>query len=253
MSTESTGRFGPDYFRTLYGTADCRPLSQAWWSVRLYAGIARGLLRRSGGRRVLEVGCGFGFLLARLENRCETLGVDVSPHAVERCAQVSPRSRCLVGDVERALPAELARGSIDLVIARYVLEHLREPAAALREIAALLRPGGFLLAAVPNTESLGARWKGRDWYALQDPTHCALLSPAQWRALARDAGLLIRRETADGYWDLSYVRWLPRWVQAPVFLAPAAVACLLARPVLPAGWGENLILIAQKPEVRPDG
>ena len=247
MSTPASERFGAEYFRTHYGVTDCRPLSQAWWSARLYAGLARRLLKRSKGRRMLEVGCGFGFILAALEKRYETFGLDVSAHAIEQCRRIAPRSQGSVADLERGLPEQLARGTFDLVLARYVLEHLHDPQTVMRDLAGLLRPGGFLLFAVPNTESLGARWKGRDWYAHQDPTHCSLLPPQTWLDFTRAAGLTVRREFSDGYWDVPYVRWLPRWVQLPMFVGPSALECLLARPILPARCGENVMIIAEKP------
>lgn len=270
MTPATEEQFGAAYFREHYGVTECRRWSQTWWSVRLYAGVARRLLRRIQGRRMLEVGCGFGFILARLEKDYETFGIDVSGHAIEQCRRIAPRSRCVVADIEQGFPTgrcevelrttwevELSTtGSFDLVLARYVLEHLREPQRAMQEIAALLRPGGLFLFAVPNTESLGARWKGNDWYALRDPTHCSLLTPAQWRTAAQSAGLTIQREFSDGYWDLPYIRWLPAWLQRPFFLAPSALECFLARPILPAGWGENVIIIAQAPrpnEVHVDG
>jgi SAM-dependent methyltransferase len=262
MTPATPERFDAAYFREHYGVTECRALSQTWWSVRLYAEVVRRLLRRTGGRRMLEVGCGFGFILARLEDEFETFGVDASAHAIEQCRRVAPRSRCVVADIEQGFPSSRCEvelrttGSFDLVLARYVLEHLRAPQRVMRDLAALLRPGGLFLFAVPNTESLGARWKGRDWYALQDPTHCSLLAPEAWRAAARAAGLAIKREFSDGYWDVPYVRWLPRWIQLFFFLAPSALECFLARPILPAGCGENVIVVAQKlsrNEVHVDG
>ncbi len=223
--------------------------SQHWWATRFYAGLADQQLRRIGGRRLLEVGCGVGYLLAMLEDRYETCGLDISPHAIEQCRRFAPRSRCAVADFEQGLPPELALGTFDVVVAKYVLEHLRSPQAALAGMRTLLRPGGVLIFAVPNTASLGARWKGSAWYAdpTKDPTHCSLLAPERWRELTRAAGLTIRRETADGFWDVPYVSWLPRLVQSAVFLPPTILACLLARPVLPARWGENIIIFAERP------
>jgi len=247
MSGAPPERFGAEYFRQHYGVTECRRFSQTWWSVRLYAGIARRLLRRVRGRRMLEVGCGYGFVLARLEEEYETYGVDVSAHAVEQCRHRAPLSRCSVADIEQGLPEHIARGTFDLVLARYVLEHLREPQRVMRELATLLRPGGLFFYSVPNTESLGARWKGADWYALKDPTHCSLLAPETWLELTRAAGLTLQREFSDGYWDVPYIRWLPRWAQFPFFIAPSALQCILARPVLPARCGENVIVIAQRP------
>jgi SAM-dependent methyltransferase len=44
---------------------------------------------------------------------------------------------------------QLASGTVDVAICHHVLEHVAEPAAVLREMLRLLRPGGTLLAAVP--------------------------------------------------------------------------------------------------------
>ncbi len=247
MNAAAGPTFGPDYYQRQYAVETCRPFSQHWWSVRLYAKVADRLLRRIGGRRVLEVGCGFGYILARLERRYQTYGVDVSAYAIQRCAQIAPRSRCIMADVEAGLPPELEPDTFDLVLACYVFEHLRQPRKVICDLTRLLRPGGSLFFSVPNTQSLGARWKGTNWYAYQDPTHCSLLTPTEWLEAVRQAGLTVQRRFSDGWWDVPYVRWLPSWLQFPLFAAPAALECLLARPILPASCGENLIIVAQRP------
>jgi SAM-dependent methyltransferase len=196
---------------------------------------------------MLEIGCGHGFVLARLEKQYETFGVDISSYAVSRAAEFAPRSNCAVANIEHGFPAHLAPGSFDLVMAKYVFEHLRDPGAAMRRAAAMLRPGGMLFISVPYTGSLGARMKGADWYANKDPTHCSLLGRAEWLRLAANAGLVIERESADGWWDVPYVKWLPSWLQLPCVIAPTALACLSGRPILPPRWGENVLIFARKP------
>jgi hypothetical protein len=111
----------------------------------------------------------------------------------------------------------------------------------------MLRPGGVLFFSVPNTKSIGARWKRDGWYAHQDPTHCSLLQPEEWLRIVQDAGLQTYRESADGFWDLPYIRWLPTWAQFPVFIGPTAVACLSGSAILPPRFGENLLVFARKP------
>lgn len=246
MTPDPQRRFDESYFRETYGVVALRRFSMPWWSAQFYARLAARCMRRIAGRRLLEAGCGCGFTLSFLERRFETWGFDVSPYAVAQCARNAPRSRCIVADLERDLPDDLPRASFDLVLARYVLEHLTDPGAALRRIAGLLRPGGALLFAVPNTASLGARWKGDEWYARKDPTHASLLPPDEWLRLTRAAGLSVERETADGYWDLPYVRWLPGWVQFPLFIVPSALTCLAGRALLPPRFGENVIVVARR-------
>jgi SAM-dependent methyltransferase len=196
------------------------------------------------------MGCGHGFTLRRLEGKYETFGVDISEYAIEQAARFAPNSQCYVADIEHELPQELERGTFDLVMAKYVFEHLKNPLAAMKRFAKLLRPGGLLFFSVPNTESIGARWKGDDWYAKKDPTHVSLLSPHIWLDYVRRSRLKLLKESSDGYWDVPYVPWLPTWLQYPVFAWPSALACLLSREILPARFGENLLVIARKPMVR---
>ncbi len=200
-----------------------------------------------GARRFLEVGCGQGFLLAMLEDRYDCFGVDLSPFAVKQCARVAPRSQCVVGNLEQALPPELPEGSFDVVVAKYVFEHLHDPQTAMERVKRLVRPGGVLIFSVPYTDSIGAHWKGADWYARKDPTHCSLLSREKWLEIIRGVGLQVRRETADGYWDVPYLSWMPGILQKVIFLGPSALACMIARPILPARFGENIIVIAERP------
>ena len=68
-----------------------------------------------------------------------------------------------VGPVEEA-PIE--EGSLDFVHMSHVLEHLDQPVTTLRRVARRRRPGGRLYVETPNVESLGFRWAGHYWFAL---------------------------------------------------------------------------------------
>jgi SAM-dependent methyltransferase len=232
------------YFRDTFGRDDVRAGSVAWWSIRFYAALARRRVARSRGRRVLDVGCAHGHLLARLERSCETWGVDISEYAVARSRAVAPGSRIVQGDLEGGLPPEFGAVTFDLIIARYVLEHLKDPGLLLEAAAEALAPGGALLYSVPNTESPGRRLKGSRWFAFQDPTHVSIWPPDRWIRRTEECGLKVETVCSDGLWDVPYLPILPRVMQYPLFSLPAAIAVLSGRPILPSAWGENLIVIA---------
>lgn len=258
MSTDDPERitgndaYDEQYFKETYGCDGLRRFGMHWWAVRWYASIVRHCMRSIRGRRLLEIGCGHGFMLARLENEFQTYGVDISRYAIDRVADFAPNSICAVADIEEALPGHLDAGSFDMVVAKYVFEHLQDPPAAMARVVKLLRPGGLLFFSVPNTESLGARRKGADWYARQDPTHCSLLAPDRWLQIVADTGLELSSESADGYWDLPYFRSLPVWLQFPIFIGPTALSCLTGFAILPARCGENLLIFARKPTTREE-
>jgi 2-polyprenyl-3-methyl-5-hydroxy-6-metoxy-1,4-benzoquinol methylase len=99
---------------------------------------------RAGGR-VLDVGCGTGFLLERLAGRGYSgIGVDLSPesvaHASRRLAEIgaSDRLSAVVGSAND--PPE---GPSDLVCLTDVLEHLEDPRACLQALARGWRQGAW--------------------------------------------------------------------------------------------------------------
>ncbi len=96
--------------------------------------------------RVLDAGAGRRLPFSP-PYRAQVVGLDVSEAGLAENRDLDER---LVGDVETyPLPAD----AFDLVVCWNVLEHLRRPLAAVRNLAAALRPGGFLVVGVPSLAS----------------------------------------------------------------------------------------------------
>ncbi len=125
----------------------------------LYSGqsrrVAVGMLPIPDGAHVLDVGTGFGAIaldIAAMANAF-VVGIDVdeSVLTVARAIHQGVKAEGVLapgsgiefrrGDVY-GLPFENA--SFDLVIARYVYQHLKDPIVATREIARVLKPGGHV-------------------------------------------------------------------------------------------------------------
>lgn len=130
--------------------------------------------------RALDVGCASGHFLRSLQMlgwRCE--GVEFNQTAVEIC-----RSQGFTvhhGDLESA---RLDNDSFDLITVRHVIEHIPDPDSLVREASRILRSGGQLLIATPNSQALGRRWFGAYWFANDIPRHLILFSPANLDMLA---------------------------------------------------------------------
>lgn len=237
--------YDAEYYEKLYGKDGLEKYSSHWWAVRYYALVADRWLRRTGGTRVLEIGCGHGFVLARLAPRYKTFGIDLSEYATQQCARFAPGSVCHQGDIEVGMPPQFAGMEFDMVIAKYVFEHLRDPVASFGRVRDALRPGGLLFFSVPNLACPGNRLRGPDWYARLDPTHVSLWEPEVWEQRLEASGYRIRSAFSDGFWDLPYFKSLPKFLQLPLLL-PTAAACLTGWELVPKRWGENLMIVAEK-------
>jgi len=148
--------------------------------------------------RVLEVGCGSGNTLAYLKERgaAHTCGIELDPQVAEEAR--GRVDHLLVGDIDQIkLPYE--PGTFDCIIFGDVLEHLRDPWGALEKLTAFLRPGGVVLASIPNVRFYGVslrllllgRWDYRE-EGILDRTHLRFFTRRSMRQLFQGAGLQVQ-------------------------------------------------------------
>jgi SAM-dependent methyltransferase len=103
------------------------------------------------GRRVADIGCGTGQLLGELATAwpaSELVGVDFAASRLRTAAAAAPPVTLVDADLGGPLP--FGDGAFDMVFCTEVLEHLKNPLGALREIRRILTPGGRLTLSVPN-------------------------------------------------------------------------------------------------------
>jgi ubiquinone/menaquinone biosynthesis C-methylase UbiE len=131
----------------------------------------RAWLKRPPSRlRVLDCGIGTGLLsssfIAAVDRSVDLAGVDTSPrmleHARRRLSDKDGERRLMLGDICR-LP--FADREMDLVMAALVLEHVRRPVDALREMARVARPNATIL--LIATRVGAPDWPFRLWFRYQ--------------------------------------------------------------------------------------
>jgi 2-polyprenyl-3-methyl-5-hydroxy-6-metoxy-1,4-benzoquinol methylase len=195
-----------------------------WWRAREEWIVAFLRERRPAGGwgRILDVGCGNGLFFDRLAEFGEVEGVEPSHDLVE--AESAYRARIHIGPFDERFQPEKRYG---LILMLDVLEHLDNPAGALRRATGLLGPGGFVLITVPAFRAL---WTNHD--VLNQ--HRARFTKSSFRRLASQAGFRILESRYFFHW------MFPAKVAARVFEelrgAPPAV------PVVPAAWLNRLLL-----------
>lgn len=148
------------------------------------------------GERVVDLGCGSGQLALRIAPSVgHVVAVDVSRAMIDLLEENALAAG--VTNVEgRAVPIEhldLAEGSVDLVVSNYALHHLRDPdkAAAVRQAAGWLRPGGRL---VVGDMMFGRGGDARDREIISSKLLLMLRKgPAGWWRIAKNAGRFLLR------------------------------------------------------------
>lgn len=235
--------FDQGYFeRGPYASVSFKRFSQYWWSNRFYAKLALRHGPKSG--RVLEVGCGLGHLLSWFREPYRVVGADINPSALEQARRNVPGGEFLQLSAENL--GAFADRSFQIVIAKHVVEHLREPGKSIAEISRVLADGGLLILATPNLDSPMRARKKEQWAGYRDPTHISLKPPDEWLAMLRTNRLQPRKIFSDGFWDTPYRPLLPTALQKLLYGAPGGMQAILGWPMIPLRMGESLIVLADK-------
>ncbi len=177
------------YYRTSGGRRFPGPVE--FLQRRLYAGRARTverLLGRRGGK-VIDVGCGPGWLLRAFQQRgWKAKGTELS----EPAAAFARNELGLDVESRELTDLNLPDGSFDSATLWHVLEHIPQPERMLREIARILKPGGVLLVGVPNWGSPESRMSRDKWFQLDVPRHVNHFTAPRLRKELADAGFDVR-------------------------------------------------------------
>ena len=146
-------------------------------------------LKFTGAKKVLDAGCGEGFVYRAMRKRGysgEWTGFDNSEQAIKLCKQATPEAEWHVGS---AYELPFKNGSFELVFSSQVLEHLKGPAKPLKEFARVAE--SWLLLSVPY-EPL---FRILTWFSIKsglgkDPGHVNHWTAEHFRIFARTAGHL---------------------------------------------------------------
>ena len=207
----------------LHGHADSVLRSHEWRTVENSAAYLAPLL--TPGMDLLDVGCGPGTLTLGLATRVapgRVVGVDRDPGVLDRAREhaAAAGDASTVFDVGDVGGLPLPDDCMDVVHAHQVLQHLRDPVAALAELSRVARPGG--LVAVRDADYGAMTWYP-DSEALQ-----------RWRQVYQQVARSLGAEPDAG-------RRLLAWAKAAGLSDPTATASVwcFATAADRTWWGET--------------
>jgi 2-polyprenyl-3-methyl-5-hydroxy-6-metoxy-1,4-benzoquinol methylase len=204
---KGAARYGKSYFFEDYKRQYGRTYLEDWPALarmadsrlRLIEREASRSLGRSRGLSILDVGCAYGPFLERSRSRGhEPRGLDVSEDAVAY-VRGELGIPAFAGDfLEQDLASPLG-GPFDALSMWYVIEHFADLGRALRNAAALVRPGGILALSTPSGEGASAIFARERFFEASPADHYTIWEPSRARALLKAFGFRVARIRITGH------------------------------------------------------
>jgi len=204
---EGASRYGKSYFFEEYKRQYGKTYLEDWPALtrmadgrlRAIERVAAGSLGRSKGLLVMDIGCAYGAFLARARERGhESRGFDISEEAVAY-VRGELGIPAVAGDfLEQDIASPLG-GPFDALSMWYVVEHFADLGKALRNAAALVRPGGVLALSTPSGEGASALFARERFFESSPSDHYTIWEPSRARSLLRAYGFRVARIRITGH------------------------------------------------------
>jgi SAM-dependent methyltransferase len=134
--------------------------------------------------RILDVGCGAGGLLLKLQREGFRSLLGADPF-IQADIDYGNGVKILKRGVDEL------EGQYDFIMLHHSFEHMPDPAASLKSLSSRLAPGGTLLLRIPVADCWARRHYGLDWMAWDAPRHLYLHTRKSMELLAAGAGMEI--------------------------------------------------------------
>ena|GEM_PF-1036134 len=163
---------------------------------RRFDDLAACITEHASGRRILDVGCANGALLAYLQEINSTgtatgtpwdcFGLEPGAAAAETATE---RGVTILGALFDDLDPENPEHRFDVIIAIDVLEHLVDPRAFMEQAASHLSPGGIFIALTGDTGAWGWRLQQQRYWYCNLPEHVVFYARPTIEHLAKSLDL----------------------------------------------------------------
>jgi SAM-dependent methyltransferase len=139
------------------------------------------------GRRLLDLGCAYGFFLKEARQHFDVVGIELADDAAQACRHAGLQVFSGVAD-----EATMARvGEVDVITMFDVIEHLPQPRDTLALCGRYLRPGGVIVLTTGDFAAITARALGAKWRLMTPPQHLWFFTRESLRRMTAPLGLSI--------------------------------------------------------------
>jgi SAM-dependent methyltransferase len=136
------------------------------------------------GGQLLEIGCGYGYLLEEAEGYFEhRVGTDFSPEGVRISA--AKADEVYEGGIEQIS----AETKFDCIIATHVIEHVYQPLEFVEQLISRAKKGGKVVLAAPDMGGMLRKVMRGRWASFKIPEHIIYFDETTLGKLMRNAGL----------------------------------------------------------------
>jgi SAM-dependent methyltransferase len=158
---------------------------------------------------VIDVGCGGGQVMSRLDKKYTPFGIEVSKELSGMAQQITKDrgGRVFCGNALLGLDT-FEKNFFAAVIMSAYFEHEAAPREVLQKILSILRPGAPLVIKVPNYGCLNRMVTGDKWCGFRYPDHVNYWTPQTIRKILKDTGFEIVRFNIGDRFPTSDNMWL---------------------------------------------
>jgi 2-polyprenyl-3-methyl-5-hydroxy-6-metoxy-1,4-benzoquinol methylase len=182
-------------------------------------------LKKTKPGKILDVGCGHGWLLSALDKKYKKFGVDISKLATKNASKYG---NIFTGEIQ-----QLKESGFDIITALHIIEHIRNPENFILKLHKILKKNGLLILETPDFDSAAARRYGNKFRLLHDNTHISLFS--------QDSLIRFVRHYGFDVVDIHYP-----YFETPFFNKKNLLKILDKRGVSPPFYGSVITLFLKK-------
>jgi 2-polyprenyl-3-methyl-5-hydroxy-6-metoxy-1,4-benzoquinol methylase len=200
--------------------------------------------------RLLDVGVGTGLFMEIAQKKgFEVFGLDVSEYAIKKIGK-----RLGIKSAQKLVVSELTNQTFiadyfDVVNMRHSIEHVKYPEKLLKNVYKILKPGGLVAIATPNSFGWHAKLFKELWPHWSVPYHIQFFSKQSLEQIVKNAGFTILKSKTEELTNYDIFRIFLKRLGLPINYNRATFLTKIANNILAKiGQGEGLLIIAQKPQ-----